>query len=121
MKHDEASVPSEAFSRIEELIIKSYEDCFMIYVYIIKNEYDELYTGVSENPQQRVRHHNHNQGAHYTKRRGTFVLVFLEEYPSLAHARKREIQIKKWRREKKEKLIELYSLGKETRVNNGND
>ncbi len=86
---------------------------------MIKNEYGELYTGVSENPQKRVHHHNHNQGAQYTKRGGIFALVFLEEYPTLTDARKREIQIKKWRREKKEKLIELYNLGKETKTKSG--
>ena len=80
----------------------------MYFVYMIKNAYDDLYVGITENPEQRLAYHNEGRGALFTKRDAKFETVFLEEHPSLASARKREIQIKKWRREKKEMLINKY-------------
>ncbi len=56
------------------------------------------------------------RGALYTKRDSKFEIVFLEQYPTLSDARKREIQIKKWRREKKDLLIKKYSKGLETKM-----
>lgn len=40
-------------------------------------------------------------GAEFTKGKAKFYLVFSEKYNTLNEARKREIQIKKWRRDKK--------------------
>ena len=80
----------------------------MYFVYMIKNSSDKLYVGVTENPEKRLTYHNHKRGAQFTKHIPTFEIVFLEQYPSLADARRREIQIKKWRRDKKEKLIGRY-------------
>ncbi|TSC81497.1 MAG: putative endonuclease [Parcubacteria group bacterium Gr01-1014_20] len=80
----------------------------MFFVYMIKNSAGKLYVGVTDDPQQRLREHNTKRGAHFTKYISTYRIVFLEEYPTIAEARKREVQIKKWRREKKEKLIERY-------------
>ena len=79
----------------------------MSFVYMLKNLNNELYIGVSENPKQRVKNHNGQRGAGFTKI-GGFKIVFIEEYPNLKEARQREIQIKKWRREKKEILIKRY-------------
>ena len=80
----------------------------MHFVYMIKNVYDDLYIGITDNPEQRLKHHNENRGAQFTKRDSKFEIVFLEKYPNLAEARRREVQIKKWRRDKKEILIERY-------------
>lgn len=80
----------------------------MHFVYMIKNSYDDLYIGITNNPEQRLQYHNEKRGALYTKRNSEFQIVFLEQHPTLTKARKREIQIKKWRREKKEALIERY-------------
>lgn len=87
----------------------------MYFVYMIKNTYGDLYIGVSNNPQQRLTNHNQKRGALFTKRESKFQLVFLEEHINLTAARKREIQIKKWRRDKKEKLIEMYQRGLPTK------
>ena len=87
----------------------------MQFVYMIKNNSDKLYVGITENPDNRVLTHNLKQGAKFTKFDPTYKIVFLEKHNSLADARKREIQIKKWRREKKEMLIERYCSGLETR------
>lgn len=73
----------------------------------------QLYVGITSNPKKRLLHHNQNRGAQFTKRK-QFKLVYLETHSTLSSARKREIQIKKWSRKKKENLIKgsrpLYSL-----------
>jgi len=82
-------------------------DNYMISVYMIKNNKDELYIGISQNTKLRLEEHNKQRGSKCTKS-GNFQIVFQENHPSLTKARQREIQIKKWRREKKELLIERY-------------
>ncbi len=81
----------------------------MHYVYMIKNSEGLLYVGVSEDLNKRMHYHNTNQGAEFTKNQNSFHLVFSEGYETLEEARKREVQIKKWRRDKKELLIQRYS------------
>ena len=92
----------------------------MYYVYIIKNTHDKLYAGISENLPKRLYYHNTKQGASFTKTQvalgNKFKIVFYEEYQTLAEARKREIQIKKWRREKKENLIKRFNSGLPTKI-----
>ena len=83
-------------------------------MYMIKNSVDKLYVGATEDPRARLLYHNQKRGAQFTKRVPTFEIVFLEEHLTLSEARKREIQIKKWRREKKEMLIERYKQGLST-------
>lgn len=80
----------------------------MYFVYMLKNSLNDLYTGVTSNPTKRLQYHNEKRGAQFTKRDVIFKIVFLEEYSELSDARKREIQIKKWRRDKKEVLIQKY-------------
>jgi putative endonuclease len=76
---------------------------------MIKDSEDNLYVGITKNPEQRLAAHNKHQGAQFTKKHNNFRIVFLEEHSSLTDARRREIQIKKWRRDKKEMLIERYT------------
>lgn len=82
----------------------------MFYVYMIKNNKNELYTGITADINSRLKCHNNNQGALFTKNKNNFKVAFLEEHSSLKEARKREIQIKKWRREKKEFLIKKIEI-----------
>ena len=82
----------------------------MFYVYMIQNSVGKPYVGISQNPDFRLKEHNTQRGSLFT-RFGNYKLVFKEEYDTLAEARKREIQIKKWRREKKEILIQRYQQG----------
>ena len=86
----------------------------MYYVYILKNTANKLYVGITTSPEKRVTTHNTRQGACFTKQIPTFSLVFLEKYKDMSSARKREIQIKEWRREKKEFLIQKYTQGFQT-------
>lgn len=88
----------------------------MHFLYMIKNSSNKLYVGVTENPEKRVATHNSKRGALYTKVIPDFKIVFLEEYLDLQSARKREIQIKKWGRSKKEMLIERYKNNLPTKI-----
>lgn len=88
----------------------------MHFVYMIRNSYGDLYVGITDNPEQRLKYHNEKRGALFTKRDSKFEIVFLEQGASLATARKREIQIKKWRRDKKEVLIAKYQQGLATKL-----
>lgn len=90
---------------------------------MIKNSSNKLYVGVTKNPQKRLLTHNSKRGAQYTstalsagKNNSNFKIVLLEKYENLQQARKREIQIKKWSRSKKEMLIDRYKNGLETKV-----
>ena len=91
---------------------------YMYYIYMIKNKNDQLYIGVTQDPQKRLATHNDKSGALFTKNKLPFEIVFLEKYSTLEEARRREIQIKKWRRDKKEFLIERYSDNLETKLYN---
>ncbi len=88
----------------------------MYFLYMIKNTQNKLYIGVTKNIQQRLSEHNSKRGALFTSYTPNYKLVFLEEYENLALARRREIQLKKWSREKKEFLITRFSSGLETRM-----
>jgi len=83
---------------------------------MIKNAGNSLYIGITENIKNRVGYHNTKQGSQFTKNRSVFRVVFKEEYKTLAETRRREIQIKKWRRDKKEMLIQRYAAGLPTKI-----
>ena len=87
----------------------------MYFVYMIKNSANKLYTGITQNPNERLLYHNSKLGAKFTKYIPSFKIVFLEEHQNITEARQREIQIKKWRRDKKETLINMFRLGLPTK------
>lgn len=53
----------------------------------------------------RLARHNAGQGAKYTRARRPCELVYVEKHNSEASARRREAEIKGWKREKKQGLI----------------
>ena len=64
-----------------------------------------LYIGISQNPNKRIKVHNRGNGCAWIKQHGTAEIVYLEKFKTYKQARKREIQVKKWGRIKKENLI----------------
>jgi putative endonuclease len=50
--------------------------------------------------------HNAGRGARYTRMHGPVKLVYAEEQPDRVAAQKRELEIKRWSREKKLRVIE---------------
>ena len=66
-----------------------------------------LYTGVTSNLKYRVwQHKNDIYIDSYTSKYRVKILVYYEEWPSIQDAINREKEIKKWRREKKNWLVE---------------
>ena len=75
-------------------------------VYILKCKDRSLYVGCTNNLTKRIKQHNESKyGAHYTKLRRPATFVYSETFTVLKEARRREAEIKSWRRDKKINLI----------------
>ena len=71
-------------------------------VYILECADKSLYVGCTNDLERRLKQHNDSKwGAHYTKIRRPVVLKYSETFSDLKTARRREAEIKGWRREKK--------------------
>jgi putative endonuclease len=75
------------------------------YTYIVRCDDNSLYTGYTDDVNRRLVTHNEGKGAKYTRGRLPVVLVYYEGFPDKSTAMKREIEIKKLSKGKKEKLI----------------
>lgn len=82
----------------------------MYFTYIVECSDGSLYVGCTNDLAKRIKQHNESRwGAHYTKIRRPVVLKYFETFENLKKARKRESEIKGWRREKKENLIKAMA------------
>ncbi len=80
------------------------------FVYVLRCSDKSLYTGSTNNLEQRIKQHNNSKsGAHYTKIRRPVTLVYSEKLKTLADVRRRESEIKSWPRQKKLDLIKNKS------------
>jgi len=78
----------------------------MYSVYILECVDKSLYVGCTNDLERRLKQHNGSKrGAHYTKIRRPVRLVYSENFKTLVESRRREQEIKGWRREKKLALI----------------
>jgi putative endonuclease len=77
----------------------------MYFVYIIECKDKSLYTGITNNLERRFNQHKSGNGGHYTSSKKVEKIVYTEKHPDRSSALKRESQIKKWTRAKKEALI----------------
>ena len=75
------------------------------YVYILANRSRTLYVGITSRLQHRVWQHKEGHIEGFTKRYHIDTLVYFEVFYDVRAAIRREKQIKRWRREKKVKLI----------------
>ncbi len=75
------------------------------FVYILRCADDSLYTGITTDPERRIKAHNAGKGAKYTRSHRPVTLAYLERLPDKSAALKREAQIKKLSRAEKEKII----------------
>lgn len=70
--------------------------------YILECADKTLYVGCTNDLEKRLKQHNGAKaGAHYTKIRRPVVLVHVERFRTLAKARAREGEIKRWTRKQK--------------------
>ena len=77
----------------------------MHFVYIVRCADGTLYTGYARDPQKREDVHNDGRGARYTVGRRPVRLVYFEACRSTGEALRREYQLKRWSRARKESLI----------------
>jgi len=78
------------------------------FTYILECADKSLYAGCTNNLEKRIEQHNDSKwGAHYTKIRRPVTLKYSESFTTLIRARRREAEIKGWRKAKKLQLIKL--------------
>lgn len=78
----------------------------MFFVYMLQCRDNSFYTGYTNNIDKRLRIHNEGKGSKYTRTRLPVKLVYIEEFATKSEAMKREIEIKKLPRIKKEELVQ---------------
>jgi putative endonuclease len=82
----------------------------MYFVYILANWDDSvLYIGVTGNLPRRLYEHRNGLVEGFTKKYNVHKLVYYENTSDVYSAISREKQLKKWRREKKNQLIEMMN------------
>lgn len=83
----------------------------MDYVYIVECSDHTLYTGWTNNLDNRINTHNAGKGAKYTRARLPVSLVYYEICNNRSDAMRREYQIKQMSRSEKLELIRRYNNG----------
>lgn len=79
------------------------------FIYIVRCSDGSLYTGIAKDVEKRVEEHNNGKlGAKYTKARRPVKLVYREGVESRSEAARRELEIKKLKRNQKEALLKKY-------------
>jgi len=79
------------------------------YLYIARCREGSLYVGISKDVTRRIHEHNTTNKCRYTRFRKPLALLYQEECLNYSAARKRESEIKKWRREKKLALVVSFT------------
>jgi putative endonuclease len=80
------------------------------FVYIVTNKNKTvLYIGVTNDLQRRIYEHEHGLIPGFSKKFNCHFLIYDEHFQNINDAIKREKEIKKWRREKKENLINGFN------------
>lgn len=76
------------------------------FLYIMQAHTGRFYVGISCDPKARLKNHNSGKGSRFARQQGPFELLYISKpLSSKSEARKREIQVKGWSRDKKQKLI----------------
>ncbi len=79
----------------------------MYHVYILRTSSNTLYIGQTNNLDRRIKEHQNKstKSAKYIKYFGSFELVYSESFSTRTESMRRELQLKKWTRAKKDALI----------------
>ena len=76
------------------------------FFYLARCRDNSLYCGSCVNLLEREEKHNSGKGAKYTRSRRPVKIVYFEEFKTLAEVRRREAQVKKLSKIKKERLAQ---------------
>jgi len=79
----------------------------MHYIYIVECCDGTLYTGYTNDLGKRIKAHNEKKGAKYTRGRTPVALKYYEEYECKNAAMKREAEVKKLTKIKKQMLFKI--------------
>lgn len=77
----------------------------MFYFYILRCKDNTLYCGSTKDLEKRIKLHNSGKGSAYVRSRGGGKIVYTETFHTLGNALRREIEVKKWSKSKKESLV----------------
>ena len=88
----------------------------MPFVYILQCADGTLYTGWAMDVLARLNVHNAGRGAKYTQTRRPVRLAYGEAWPSRAAAMRREREIKRWPRARKQALFGRLPRGRIARL-----
>ena len=77
------------------------------YFYIVRCADNSLYSGITTNLEKRIAEHNSGdgKGSKYTRAKRPVHLVYSEQYPDRGVSTRREAEVKKWPKAKKEGLV----------------
>ena len=78
------------------------------FVYLLLCGDQTLYCGITDDVERRLEAHRSGKGAKYTRGRGPLELVYVEQCDGHSHALKRECAIKRFSRQEKLKMIEMF-------------
>ena len=76
-------------------------------VYMLLCDDNSIYTGITNDLKKRFENHISGKGAKYLRGRKPLEIVYTENFQNRSMASKREMEIKKLNRRKKEALIKL--------------
>ena len=76
-------------------------------VYMLECSDNSIYTGITNNLEERLKKHQSGNGAKYLRGRLPIKLVYKENFLNRSEATKREIYIKKMSKKEKKHLIDL--------------
>ena len=76
-------------------------------VYMLECSDNSIYTGITNNLEERLKKHQSGNGAKYLRGRLPIKLVYKENFINRSEATKREIYIKKMKKNEKKNLIDL--------------
>ncbi len=77
----------------------------MHFLYILRCADESLYIGETDDIEHRVARHHEGRACAFTASRRPVELVYVEELANHLEARRREHQLKRWTRRKKEALV----------------
>ena len=75
------------------------------FFYMLRCKDDSIYSGIALDVAERLKNHNNGTGARYTAVHRPAVLIYWERFNSVSAAMRRETQVKKLSRDKKERLV----------------
>ena len=85
----------------------------MYYLYLLRCSDNSLYCGQTKDLQRRINEHNgDNSKSKYTRSRRPVELVYFKKYKTINETLKREFEIKKMSKAKKEMLAKKNNLDK---------